>query len=159
MARPQAKAEKQEHLQQWMDNHSNLTLEEQLRALDNEPGFKLYPPQTQQHMRDELVRLHNMPPQQRERILERNEILERMTAPQGQQYRAAVQNLASLPKDRQRLMVRAIMDLRQMPPEQRQSVINSDRFRAQFSDGERSTLTNLLAVEPYPPVSAAPVGP
>lgn len=156
MARPQAKVQKQEHIQQWMDRHSNLTLPEQLRALDNEPGFKLYPAATQQRMRDELVRLHNMPPQQRERILERNEILEKMTAPQGQQYRTAVQSLASLPQDRQRLMVRAIKDLRQMPPEQRQSIIDSDRFRAQFSDNERTTLTNLLAVEPYPPVAAAP---
>jgi len=28
-----------------------------------------------------------------------------------------------------------------------------------FSDGERSTLTNLLAVEPYPPVTGAPESP
>jgi hypothetical protein len=151
--------QKQEHLQQWMESHSNLSLPEQLHALDNEPGFKLYPPQTQQRMRDELVRLHNMPPQQRERILERNEILERMTAPQGQQYRAAVQNLASLPPDRQRLMVRAIRDLREMPPPEREQVINSDRFRANFSDGERSTLTNLLAVESYPAAKAGAEGP
>jgi hypothetical protein len=151
--------QKQEHIQQWMESHSNLSLQEQLHALDNEPGFKLYPAWEQQQMRDQLVRLHNMPPQQRERLLERNEILEKMTAPQGQQYRSAVKDLATLPPDRQRLMVRAIKDLREMPPEQRESVINSDRFRAQFSDGERTTLTSLLAVEPYPPVKVTADGP
>ena len=30
--------------------------------------------------------------------------------------------------------------------------MSSDRFRSQFSDEERSTLNNLLAVEPYLPV-------
>ena len=160
-ARPPAKpAQRQEpHLQQWMDNHKNLSLPDQQRAFENEPGFHDLPPQVQQRYRDELVRLHNMPPQQRDRRLEQNEILERMKPPQRQQYYAAVQNFASLPPDRRRLMARAVVDIRQLPLEQRQSVINSDRFRTMFSDGERSTLTNLLAVEPYPPVTGAPEGP
>ena len=46
----------------------------------------------------------------------------------------------------------AFRSLRQMPPAQRQEVINSARFRAQFSDPEREALSNILAVEPYPPV-------
>ena len=37
-------------------------------------------------------------------------------------------------------------------PSQRQAILNSDRFRGQFSDQERNTISNLLAVEPYLPV-------
>lgn len=139
----------QEHLQQWLERHQTLPLQEQLRQLQNEPGFSELPPQTQQRYRDRLIQLNNMNPGQRDRILQRNEALERMSVPERQQYRAAVQRFAAAPPDRRRMMARAVLDLRAMPPDQRQAVINSDRFRAEFSDGERSTLTSLLSVEPY----------
>jgi hypothetical protein len=159
-ARPALKnPQREEHLQQWMENHKSLPLHEQIHALENEPGFKLYPPQTQQRFRDELVRLNSMPPQQRDRTIARTEILEKMSPPQRQQYRNAVQSFATMPPDRRRLMARAVIDLREMPPPQRDSVIESDRFRGQFSDGERSTLKDLLSVEPYPGARAATEGP
>ena len=147
-------AQNQEHLQQWMENHKDLSLPDQQRALQNEPGFRELPPQTQQRYLNELGRLYSMNPQQRDRTLQRNEILEHMTAPQVQQYRGAVQTFAAMPPDRRRVMARAILDLREMPPDQREQVISSPRFGAQFSDGERSTIRTLLSVEPYPPVHA-----
>jgi hypothetical protein len=63
-----------------------------------------------------------------------------------------MQQFGSLPQDRRRLVGRAFRDLREMPEPQRQALMSSDRFRSQFSDQERSTLNNLLAVEPYLPV-------
>src|ERR1700722_1458736 len=142
----------QEHLAQWMDRHSNLPLADQQRALENEPGFRDLPPQTQQRMRDRLTQLNNMTPEQRRRILDRTEAMERLTLPQRQQVRGAMQQLGGLPEDRRRLVARAFRDLREMPQPQRQAILDSDRFRGQFSDQERSTLSNLLAVEPYLPV-------
>ncbi|WP_433963335.1 DUF3106 domain-containing protein [Tunturiibacter gelidiferens] len=142
----------QEHLAQWMDRHSNLPLAEQQRALENEPGFRDLPPPTQQRMRDRLTQLNNMSPEQRRRILDRTEAMERLTLPQRQQVRGAMQQLGGLPEDRRRLVARAFRDLREMPQPQRQAILDSDRFRGQFSDQERSTLSNLLAVEPYLPV-------
>jgi hypothetical protein len=145
----------QEHLQQWYERHQTLSIPEQQRALENEPGFHDLPPQTQQQMRDRLVQLNNMSPQQRDRMLERNEALERMSVPERQQYRAAVQSFATMPPDRRRLVARAVLDLRAMPLEQRAGVIGSDRFRSQFSDGERGMIRSLLAAEPYPAAQAA----
>jgi uncharacterized protein DUF3106 len=142
----------QEHLAQWMDRHSNLPLAEQQRALENEPGFRELPPPTQQRMRDRLTQLNNMSPEQRRRIIDRTEAMERLTLPQRQQVRGAMQQLGGLPEDRRRLVARAFRDLREMPQPQRQAILDSDRFRGQFSDQERSTLSNLLAVEPYLPV-------
>jgi hypothetical protein len=63
-----------------------------------------------------------------------------------------MQQLGGLPEDRRRLVARAFRDLREMPQPQRQAILNSDRFRGQFSDQERNTLSSLLAVEPYLPV-------
>jgi hypothetical protein len=54
-------ARNDQHLREWMDRHGNLPIDQKLRALDNEPGFRELPAQTQQKMRDELVRLNNMP--------------------------------------------------------------------------------------------------
>jgi hypothetical protein len=135
-----------------MENHKNLSLADQQRALQNEPGFRELPPETQQRFLTQLGQLYNMNPQQRDRKLERNEILEHMSAPQLQQYHGAVQAFAAMSPDRRRLTARAILDLREMPPDQREQVIASSRFAAQFSDGERSTIRTLLSVEPYPPV-------
>ena len=143
---------KQEHLGQWMDRHSNLPLTEQQRALENEPGFRDLPPQTQQAMRDRLTQLNNMPPEQRRRMIEHTEVMEHLTPQQRQQFRSATEQYRSLPEDRRRLVARAFRDLREMPQPQRQAILNSDRFRGQFSDQERGTLSNLLAVEPYLPV-------
>jgi hypothetical protein len=151
--------EKQEHLAQWMDRHSNLSLPDQQRALEKEPGFRDLPPQTQQAMRDRLTQLNNMPPEQRRRLLEHTEAMERLTQPQRQQVRGAMQEYRDLPIDRRRMVARAFRDLREMPQPQRQAILSSDRFRGQFSDQERNTLSSLLAIEPYIPVRRPNDGP
>jgi hypothetical protein len=144
----------QPHLEQWMENHRDMTLPDQQRALENEPGFHDLPPQVQQRTRNELIRLYNMNPQQRTRVLDRNEALERLSPAQRQMWRGAVEQLNGYPIPRRRLIARAILDLRVMPPEQRQQVIDSPNFATQFSDGERATIRTLLTAEPYPPVGA-----
>jgi len=146
------KQQNQEHLAQWMDRHSTLPLADQQRALQGEPGFRDLPPQTQQRMLDRLSQLNNMAPEKRRRIIERNEAMAHLTPPQRQQVRGAMQQLGSLPEDRRRLVARAFRDLREMPEPQRQAILSSDRFRGQFSDQERGTLSSLLAVEPFLPV-------
>jgi hypothetical protein len=143
---------KQEHLGQWMDRHSSLPLADQQQALEKEPGFRDLPPQTQQRMRDRLTQLNNMPPEQRRRVLERTEEMERLTPPQRQQVRGALEQYRGLPEDRRRLVARAFKELREMPEPQREAFLSSDRFRGQFSDQERNTISNLLTVEPYLPV-------
>lgn len=145
------RGQNQEHLEQWMSRHGNMSLEQQQRALGNEPGFRQLPPQTQQHLRNRLNQLNEMSPDQRRRLIERNEAIERLTLPQRQQLRGAMQQLGALPMDRRRMVARAFRDLRGMPPDQRQSLLNSDRFRSQFSPQERGTLGQLLDVAPLLP--------
>jgi hypothetical protein len=152
-ARP---AENQEHLQRWMDNHSNLSLPEMQKALKNEPSFRDYPQQTQQYELNQLARLYNMDPQQRSRMLDRNEGFERLTPPQRQQFLDAEHQWSALPPARRRVLSRVFLDLREMPPDQRQPTLNSPAFRAQFSNDERTMLSTLLTVEPYTPRTYVP---
>lgn len=134
-----------------MNSHSNLSPDQQQRALANEPGFRQLPAQTQEHLRNRLAQLNAMPPEQRRRFIEHTEDLERLTPPQRQQFRGAMQQLGVLPEDRRRFVARTFRDLRRMSPSQRQSVLSSEAFQKQFSPQERGTLSDLLAVEPYLP--------
>ncbi|HEY0263491.1 MAG TPA: DUF3106 domain-containing protein [Granulicella sp.] len=148
--------QQQEHFSQWMDRHRNMSPRDQQNALEREPGFHQLPSETQQRMRDRLTQLNNMPPQQRERLLDRTEAMERLTPEQRQQWRNSVQQLGNYPPDRRRMVAQAFRSLREMPPQQRQMELNSPRFRSQFSDQERGTLSNLLSVEPYHAGGMAP---
>jgi hypothetical protein len=134
-----------------MSRHRDLPVPQQQKALESEPGFRELPAQTQQRMRDRLTQLNNMRPAQRDRIIERNEVLEHLSAPQSQQVRGALLQLGSLPEDRRRAVSRAFRDLRAMPEPERQQYLNSPAFRAQYNDQERDTLGNLMSVEPYLP--------
>jgi hypothetical protein len=56
---------------------------------------------------------------------------------------------AALPADRQAMMKNAFRDLRSVPPEQRQTVIDSARYQGAFTPDERGILSDMLRVEPY----------
>jgi hypothetical protein len=140
-----------EHIGPWLASHQNLSPEEQQRALAEEPGFKNLPPEQQQRMEQRLNQLNNMPPEQRQRTIDHIEAMERLTPEQRQQVRGAMSELGNLPPDRRRIVARSFHELRTMPPDQRQQVMNSPDFQHQFSDQERGTLNNLMAIDPYLP--------
>jgi hypothetical protein len=56
-----------------------------------------------------------------------------------------------MPADRRTMMRSAFRDLRAVPPDQRQTVLNSSRYQGAFSPEERSILTDVLRAEPYEP--------
>jgi len=57
-----------------------------------------------------------------------------------------------LPPDRQALMRNAFRDLRAVPLDQRQTVLNSSRYQGVFTPDERGILGDVLRAEPYQPV-------
>ena len=48
--------------------------------------------------------------------------------------------MRQLPPERKRMVTTAVRDLASMPPDQREKVINSDRFKGMFSDQERDMM-------------------
>jgi len=148
-----------QHLSEWMQSHSNLTLDQQQHALEAEPGFRQLQPDVQQRMHDRLAQLNAMNPQQRQHALANTEAMERLSPPQRQQVRSALGDLGALPEDRRRFVARTFRALRDMPDAQRQAYLNSPQFRSQFSDHERATLNNLFTVAPYLPPPPPPAGP
>jgi len=144
-----------EHLAEWMNQHNNLTATEQQQALEREPGFHDLPSQTQQRMRDRLTQLNAMSPEQRQRVLERNEHMEQLTPEQRGQVRGAMQQLGALPQDQRREVARSFRELRQLPPDQRMTAMNSGRYK-NLNESQRSTLNNLMRVEPMLPAPEKP---
>jgi hypothetical protein len=153
-----------DHLAEWMNRHSNLTSQQQVHALESEPGFSQLPATTQQRMRDTLAKLQSMSPQQREQLLARNEAMERLNPAQREQVRSAMKQLAALPPDDRRYVARTFRGLRELPPQQRQAVLASERF-SHLTDAQRATLHSLMQVEPLllpaydSAASTPPVGP
>jgi N-acyl-L-homoserine lactone synthetase len=58
---------------------------------------------------------------------------------------------AELPVERQAMMKNAFRDLREVPLDQRPTVLNSSRYQGVFTPEERGILSDMLRVEPYLP--------
>lgn len=133
---------------EWLSNHKNLPPDQQQKLLENDPKFKKLPPERQAELRERLQKFNNLTPQQRERALQRMRYMATLTQEQRQQIRDANQQLQGLPQDRQLMVHKALRHLRQMPPEERQQVLQSDRFRQNFSEPEQKILNQLAAINP-----------
>ena len=92
-----------------------------------------------------------MPDDQRDRRLARAEALEHMSPQDRMRLNMSGQRMAALPPDRQVLVKGAFRDLRAVPLDQRQMVLNSSRYQGVFSPEERGILSDFLRAEPYQP--------
>ena len=82
-----------------------------------------------------------------------------LTPEQRQQIREANTQLQVLPQDRQIMVHKALRHLSQMDPQERQQVLESERFKSTFSDQERGIMTKLSAINPPPETTpSAPPG-
>ena len=91
-----------------------------------------------------------MTPEQRQRILDYNERMEHMSLDQRAEVRGSLQQLGSLPQDQRRQVAQASGNLRDLPPNQQAAALNSPQYQW-MNPTQRSTLNNLLRVEPLLP--------
>jgi uncharacterized protein DUF3106 len=132
----------------WLQAHKDLPLDQQLKLLENDPGFKKLPPERQAALRERLKTFNSLTPEKRAQAVQRMEFLAKLTPQQRQQLRDANQQLKVLPPERQVAVHTALRHLRQMPPAERQQVIQSDRFRTTFSDQEQKLISQLAELNP-----------
>lgn len=139
------------HLQDWLNHHQNAPVQDQERMLRNDPSFNHQAPAEQQREMQQLNRLNQMSAPQRDRRLARNEMLERLSPQERMSVNRSARDWTTLAPDRQAMMTHAFQDLRGVPLDQRDMVLNSARYQGQFSPQERNILSNMLKVEPYEP--------
>ena len=154
--RPPARPQRGGHAGDWLRHYKDMPPAEQERALQNDPGFRRLPPAQQQQLRQRLQHFSNLPPQQQLRMLNRMETWEHLTPQQKYQARQIFGQIRALPPGRQRAVGTAIHALRGMPPEQREQVIDSDRFRGMFSDQEREMMRGATRLPLAPAEEAGP---
>ena len=118
--------------------------------LRNDPSFDRLPPAQQQRLVQQLNRVDQMPEAQRQRRLARNENLERLSPQSGPRCR--IQHSAGewCPPIAS-AMKSAFRDLSNVPPDQRQMVLNSARYQNAFSPQERGILGMYSASSPTSP--------
>ena len=128
------------HAGDWLRQYKDLSPAEQERALSKDPGFQHLSPKQQDVLRQRLRHFSGLSPQQQLRVLNRMETWEHLTPEQKGQARQIFNQMRQLPPGRQRMLIAAIHDLRAMPPDQRENVINSPRFRGMFTNQERDMI-------------------
>ena len=146
------------HAGDWLRRYKDMPPDEQERALQNDPAFRRLPPERQQQLRQRLQHFSDLPPQQQLRMLNRMETWEHLTPEQKQQARQVFGQFRQLPPDRQRMVTTAVRDLRNMPADQREKIINSDRFKGMFSDQEREMMRDASRL-PLAPAEGGEGGP
>jgi len=156
--REQERQQPRAHAGDWLRRYKDVPPADQEQALQNDPQFRRLSPERQQQLRQRLQRFSTLPPQQQLRVLNRMETWEHLTREQKLQAREIFGQMQQLPAPRRRLVHTAIDDLRAMPPEQRDRVINSDRFKSQFSDQERDIMREATRL-PLAPADEGDRGP
>ena len=139
------------HLGEWLNQHRNLPLGEQEQALRGDPSFRRLPAGEQQRLIQQLHEVDRLPEPEQQRRLGRAEMIERLSPQERMQINLSARRWATLPPDRQAIVKHAFQDLRRVPLEQRQTVLDSSRYQGVLTPEERGILTDLLRVEPYRP--------
>ena len=140
----------------WLQAHKDLPLDQQLKLLESEPGFKKLPADRQAAFRERLKNFNSLPPEKRTQALQRMEFLSKLSPQQRQELRSANEQLKGLPPERQVAVHTALRHLRQMPPAERQQVIQSDHFRSTFSDQEQKLISQLAEMSPAAGAAQSP---
>jgi len=153
-ARKQPAASRPGHAGEWLRRYKDRPPNQKQQALDNDPQFRNLPPERQQKLRERLQHFNSLPSDRQQRILNRMETWEHLTPDQKQQAKQLFSQIKDLPPERRHVVQSAINDLRNMSPEQRQQVIDSNRFKNQFSEQERGLLNGISQL-PLAPTEAS----
>jgi hypothetical protein len=150
----------------WLRQHKDLPPSEQERALQNDPHFRSLPPAQQRRLRQQLRYFSSLPPQEQQHVLQlmdrlgnRGRVWRGLTPEQRQRALQVHQQIMALPPERQRMVRSAIRDLRAMPPAQRDQVIDSDRFKNNFSPQELGILREVTRLPLAPAENGAEPAP
>ncbi len=136
------------HRGEWLRQHQNQPLQEQERALRNDPSFRQLSPERQQQLVNRLRDFNSRPPEQRQRMLERMETFEHLPQPQRERLRSLYGEMRGLPESRRMAVRQAARQLGGMHPADRERLLHSPQFQRNFSPQEQNLVRGLVQLEP-----------
>lgn len=140
----------------WLRQYKDVPVNEQEKALSNDPSFQRLPAERQDKLRDRLRKFNNLSPEMKDRLLDRMEKFETLPPEQRQRLQAIQERMRQLPEDRRQKLRSAFHQLKGMTPEQRAAYFGSERFQSVFSDEERDILRGLTDIEGTPELAEPP---
>jgi Protein of unknown function (DUF3106) len=144
------------HAGDWLRRYKDLPPDQQRQALEKDPDFQKLPPQRQTQLLQRLQHFSSLPSEQQERILSRMETWEHLTGAQKQQAKILFQQIQQLPPPRRRMLSTAVRGMRDLTPQQREDLINSDQYKGTFSDHERELLSGAARLPLAPGDNVGP---
>ncbi len=140
----------------WLRRYQNLPPQEQERLLNNDPQFQKLPLDRQSNLRDRLHDFNSLPSEKKQQVLDRMTKFENFPKEQREQLKILHEKMHQIPEGRRDIVRTAFRNLRDMSPQDRERVVNSDKFRSTFSEDERSLIKGLVDVHSQANALAAP---
>jgi hypothetical protein len=109
-----------------------------------------YPPQQQANLRQRLDEFDKLAPSEKARRLQLLQSFSSL-APEKQQILARqLPAFNTLPDERRKVMLKELVQLWRMPEGERQARLNSEGFKSQFSSSELQMLSDISENYPFP---------
>jgi len=108
------------------------------------------PPAQQENLRRRFEQFDRRPPEERARLLNQWRRLESLPPEKRQLLARQMQAFNALPDDRRLVLRRALVQLSRLSPEERQARLDSRPFRNRFSDSELRMLSDIAENYPFP---------
>jgi hypothetical protein len=108
------------------------------------------PSSEQQRLRRRFEQFDQRPPEERTRLLNQWRQLAALSTEKREILDRQMKAFNGLPDDRAREVRRAINQLARLSPEERESRLNSEKFKDKFSPAEQQMISDIAANYPFP---------
>lgn len=142
----------------WLRQYKDVPVDQQEKALSNDPGFQRLPAERQEKLRERLRQFNSLSPERKDQLLDRMEKFETLPPEQRQRLRSLQERMRQLPEERQQEVRRVFHQLKGMSHEQRHAFLGSERFQSVFSQEEREILHGLTDIEGTPELAEPNLG-
>jgi hypothetical protein len=142
--RAQVRAERGQMPPKWMARLQQMSPEEQERFLENNRRFQRLPAWRQEEIRARLKQWNSLTPEQKQTLIRRAQILERMSPSERREIRQVIlPEWRQLPPDRRQVLKQKLLQLRGLNDSEREKRLKDPAFEQGLSPDERNLLKEL----------------
>jgi hypothetical protein len=149
--RAETRMERRQMPQKWMTKLQQMSPAEQERFLDNNRRFQNLPAWRQEEIRARLKQWNSLTPEQKQTLIRRAQILERMSPAERREIRQVIlPEWRQLPPDRRQVLKRKLLELRGLNDAEREKRLNDPAFEQGLSPQEQDLLEKLSKLKVGP---------
>ena len=134
----------------WLRQYKDVPVDQQEKALGNDPSFQRLPADRQEKLRERLRQFNTLSPEKKDQLLDRMEKFETLPPEQRKRLHDIQEQMRQLSEERRQMVRRAFHQIKGMTPEQRQEFFGSGRFTNMFTEEEKQILRGLVEIEATP---------